>query len=216
MIRALAGLGSSAPAVLCLGAHSDDLEIGCGGTVLRLLQQYPGVRIRWVVLSAAGERRAEAKASAEALLAGAAAEIEIAEFDDRCFPQQLPALKRYFDQLGRSLTPDLVLTHHRGDLHQDHRTVAELTWETFRNHLVLEYEIPKYDGDLGQPNAFVELPRELCVRKIEHLLRLFPSQTSKYWFTDETFWATLRLRGVECRAASGYAEAFHARKVLLM
>jgi LmbE family N-acetylglucosaminyl deacetylase len=216
VIRALAGLGSSAPAVLCLGAHSDDLEIGCGGTVLRLLQQYPGVRIRWVVLSAAGERRAEAKASAEALLAGAAAEIEIAEFEDRCFPQQLPALKRYFDQLGRSLTPDLVLTHHRGDLHQDHRTVAELTWETFRSHLILEYEIPKYDGDLGQPNAFVELPRELCVRKIEHLLRLFPSQTSKYWFTDETFWATLRLRGVECRAASGYAEAFHARKVLLM
>lgn len=216
MIRALAGLGSSAPAVLCLGAHSDDLEIGCGGTVLRLLQQYPGVRIRWVVLSAAGKRRAEAKASAEALLAGAAAEVEIAEFEDRCFPQQLPALKRYFDQLGRSLTPDLVLTHHRGDLHQDHRTVAELTWETFRNHLVLEYEIPKYDGDLGQPNAFVELPRELCVRKVEHLLRLFPSQTSKYWFTDETFWATLRLRGVECRAASGYAEAFHARKVLLM
>lgn len=216
MIRALAGLGSSAPAVLCLGAHSDDLEIGCGGTVLRLLQQYPGVRIRWVVLSAAEERRAEAKASAEALLAGAAAEIEIAEFEDRCFPQQLPALKRYFDQLGRSLTPDLVLTHHRGDLHQDHRTVAELTWETFRNHLVLEYEIPKYDGDLGQPNAFVELPRELCVRKVEHLLRRFPSQTSKYWFTDETFWATLRLRGVECRAASGYAEGFHARKVLLM
>jgi LmbE family N-acetylglucosaminyl deacetylase len=184
--------------------------------VLRLLQQYPGVRIRWVVLSAVGERRAEAKASAEALLAGAAAEIEIAEFEDRCFPQQLPALKRYFDQLGHSLAPDLVLTHHRGDLHQDHRTVAELTWETFRNHLVLEYEIPKYDGDLGQPNAFIELPRELCVRKIEHLLRLFPSQTSKYWFTDETFWATLRLRGVECRAASGYAEAFHARKVLLM
>lgn len=216
MIRALAGLGSSAPAVLCLGAHSDDLEIGCGGTVLRLLQQYPGVRIRWVVLSAAEERRAEAKASAEALLAGAAAEIEIAEFEDRCFPQQLPALKRYFDQLGRSLTPDLVLTHHRGDLHQDHRTVAELTWETFRNHLVLEYEIPKYDGDLGPPNAFVELPRELCVRKVEHLLRRFPSQTSKYWFTDETFWATLRLRGVECRAASGYAEGFHARKVLLM
>lgn len=184
--------------------------------MLRLLQEHPAARVHWVVLSAAGERRAEAAASAEALLAGVDARVEIAEFEDRCFPQQLTELKGFFDRLGRSLTPDLVLTHHHGDLHQDHRTVAELTWQTFRNHLILEYEIPKYDGDLGQPNAFVELPRELCVRKVEHLLRVFPSQTSKYWFTDETLWATLRLRGVECRAGSGYAEAFHARKLLLM
>jgi LmbE family N-acetylglucosaminyl deacetylase len=216
MIQALAGLGSSVPAVLCLGAHSDDLEIGCGGTVLRLLHDYPKARIHWVVLSAAGDRRKEATASAEALLAGFDACIEIAEFEDRFFPQQQAELKRFFDRLGRTLTPDLIVTHHRADLHQDHRTVAELTWETFRNHLVLEYEIPKYDGDLGQPNAYVELPRELCTRKIDHLLRMFPSQTSKFWFTDETFWAVLRLRGVECRAGSGYAEAFHARKLLLM
>jgi len=216
VIRGLAGLGSSAPAVLCIGAHSDDLEIGCGGTVLRLLLEYPMARIHWVVLSAAGDRRAEATASAEALLAGSEACIEVAEFEDRFFPQQQAELKRYFDRLGRSLAPDLILTHHRADLHQDHRTVAELSWETFRNHLILEYEIPKYDGDLGQPNAFVELPRELCVRKVDHLLRMFPSQTSKYWFTDGTFWATLRLRGVECRSGSGYAEAFHVRKLLLM
>jgi LmbE family N-acetylglucosaminyl deacetylase len=216
VIRALAGMGSSAPAVLCIGAHSDDLEIGCGGTVLRILQEYPEARVHWVVLGAAADRRAEAQASAEALLAGADACIEIAEFEDRFFPQQQAELKRFFDRLGRSLAPDLILTHHRADLHQDHRTVAELSWETFRNHLILEYEIPKYDGDLGQPNAFVELPRELAVRKIDHLLHMFPTQTSKYWFTDETFWATLRLRGVECRAGSGYAEAFHARKLLLM
>jgi LmbE family N-acetylglucosaminyl deacetylase len=216
VIRAFAGLGSSAPAVLCLGAHSDDLEIGCGGTVLRLLQDYPKARIHWVVLSAAGDRRAEARASAESLLAGGDACVEIGEFEDRFFPQQQAELKRFFDRLGRAGSPDLILTHHRADLHQDHRTVAELTWETFRNHLVLEYEIPKYDGDLGQPNAFVELPRELCTRKIDHLRRMFPSQASKYWFTDETFWATLRLRGVECRAGSGYAEAFHSRKLLLM
>jgi len=216
MIRALAGLGSSAPAVLCLGAHSDDLEIGCGGTVLRLLHDYPKARIHWVGLSAAGDRRGEATASAEALLAGFDACIEIAEFEDRFFPQHQAELKRFFDRLGRTLSPDLIVTHHRADLHQDHRTVAELTWETFRDHLVLEYEIPKYDGDLGQPNAFVELPREVCARKVDHLLRMFPSQTSKYWFTKETFWAMLRLRGVECRAGSGYAEAFHARKLLLM
>jgi LmbE family N-acetylglucosaminyl deacetylase len=215
MIRTLAGLGS-APAVLCLGAHSDDLEIGCGGTVLRLLQDYPKARIHWVVLSAVGDRRGEATASAEALLAGFEACIEIAEFEDRFFPQQQAELKRFFDQLGRTLSPDLIVTHRRADLHQDHRTIAELTWETFRDHLVLEYEIPKYDGDLGQPNAFVELPREVCARKVDHLLRMFPSQTSKYWFTKETFWAMLRLRGVECRAGSGYAEAFHARKLLLM
>jgi len=215
MIRTLAGLGS-APAVLCLGAHSDDLEIGCGGTVLRLLQDYPKARIHWVVLSAVGDRRGEATASAEALLAGFEACIEIAEFEDRFFPQQQAELKRFFDQLGRTLSPDLIVTHRRADLHQDHRTIAELTWETFRDHLVLEYEIPKYDGDLGQPNAFVELPREVCTRKVDHLLRMFPSQTSKYWFTKETFWAMLRLRGVECRAGSGYAEAFHARKLLLM
>ena len=215
MIRTLAGLGS-APAVLCLGAHSDDLEIGCGGTVLRLLQDYPKARIHWVVLSAADDRRGEATASAEALLAGFDACIEIAEFEDRFFPQQQAELKQFFDQLGRTLSPDLIVTHHRADLHQDHRTIAELTWETFRDHLVLEYEIPKYDGDLGQPNAFVELPREVCTRKVDHLLRMFPSQTSKYWFTKETFWAMLRLRGVECRAGSGYAEAFHARKLLLM
>lgn len=202
--------------VLCLGAHSDDLEIGCGGTILRLLERFPGVKVHWVVLGTEGGRREEAQASAERLLAGAGHDIRLCEFEDRYFPAQASEIKRVFDGLGRSVAPDLIFTHYRDDQHQDHRVVADLTWNTFRNHPILEYEIPKYEGDLGHPNLFVELPRPTCQAKIAHLLRAFPSQTAKYWFSEETFWATLRLRGIECRSASGYAEAFHARKIVLL
>ncbi len=202
--------------VLCLGAHADDLEIGCGGTILRLLERDAGVKVHWVVLSAEGGRRDEAIGSAETLLAGTAHDIQLCAFEDRYFPTQSREIKRVFDSLGQSVSPDLIFTHHREDLHQDHRIVADLTWNTFRDHPILEYEIPKYDGDLGRPNLFVELPRPVCQAKIEHLLRAFPSQGAKYWFSEETFWATLRLRGVECRSASGYAEGFHARKLLLV
>jgi LmbE family N-acetylglucosaminyl deacetylase len=202
--------------VLCLGAHADDLEIGCGGTLLRLLQSEPGITVHWVVFSAERDRRHEAIGSAEAMLACAASrDITICEFEDRYFPAQTMAIKQVFDGLGRSLSPDLIFTHYREDLHQDHRTLAELTWNTFRNHHILEYEIPKYEGDLGRPNVFVELSQPLCRAKIDHVLRAFPSQAGKYWFSDETFWAMLRLRGIECRSASGYAEAFHGRKLLL-
>jgi LmbE family N-acetylglucosaminyl deacetylase len=212
-LRELVGrpLGS----VLCLGAHADDLEIGCGGTILRLLEREAGVKVHWVVLSAEGGRRDEAVGSAEALLAGAAHDIQFCAFEDRYFPSQSREIKRVFDTLGRTLSPDLIFTHYREDLHQDHRVVCELTWNTFRDHHILEYEIPKYEGDLGHPNVFVELPRPVCQAKIQHLLRAFPSQAAKYWFSEETFWATLRLRGIECRSASGYAEAFHGRKILL-
>lgn len=202
--------------VLCLGAHADDLEIGCGGTVLRLLEQEPDLTVHWVVLSAEGARRDEAVGSAETMLAGAATrEIQICGFEDRYFPAQAAQIKQIFDRLGRSISPDLVLTHYHEDLHQDHRVVAEMTRNTFRDHLILEYEIPKFDGDLGQPNVFVELSQPLCQTKVGHLVRAFPSQAEKHWFSEETFWALLRLRGIECRSASGYAEGFHGRKILL-
>jgi len=206
----------SVSTALFLGAHSDDIEIGCGGTVLRLLQENPEVSIHWVVLSATGERRDEALKSANAFLAGSArAEVVVKDFSERYFPYRGEAIKRYFDELGRTVSPDLVLTHHRGDLHQDHRSVSELTWNTFRDHLVLEYEILKYDADLGRPNAFVELDRSMCERKVEAILREFPSQRARYWFDDEAFWAMLRLRGVEARSRTGYAEAFHGTKLVL-
>ena len=201
--------------VLCLGAHADDLEIGCGGTLLSLVAQTPGLQVHWVVLSGEHGRRSEAVGSAETLLAGARADIQVCGFEDRYFPAHAAELKRVFDELGRSVTPDLVFTHCREDLHQDHRLVAELTWNTFRDHPILEYEIPKYDGDLSRPNLFVQLPRAVCEAKVAHLLRAFPTQATKYWYSDETFWAMLRLRGVECRSTTGYAEAFHARKMLL-
>jgi LmbE family N-acetylglucosaminyl deacetylase len=181
-----------------------------------LLETNPRLTVHWVVLSAKGERRQEALGSANAFLAGAMVhDIQVCDFEDRNFPDQRRAIKRYFDTLGATLTPDFVFTHCRQDLHQDHRLVSALTWNTFRNHLILEYEIPKYDGDLGAPNTFVELPRTICESKVRRILEAFPSQQSKYWFSDETFWALLRLRGIECRSATGYAEGFYGRKLVL-
>jgi LmbE family N-acetylglucosaminyl deacetylase len=209
-------LGRSFSSVLCLGAHADDLEIGCGGTILRLLADAAGVKVHWLVLSAESGRRDEAIASAETLLAGTAHDIEVCGFEDRYFPAHGAEIKRVFDRLCRSVAPDIIFTHYREDMHQDHRIVAELTWNTFRDHPILEYEIPKYEGDLGHPNLFVELSRSMCQTKIEHLLGAFPSQAGKSWYSEETFRAMLRLRGIECRSASGYAEAFHARKILLL
>jgi LmbE family N-acetylglucosaminyl deacetylase len=208
-------VGRPVGSVLCLGAHSDDIEIGCGGTLLTLLAQAPGVRVHWIVLSAESGRREEAIQSAQTLLGGAESKIQVCDFEDRYFPAHAAAIKRVFDDLSGSVAPDLVFTHYREDLHQDHRLVAELTWNTFRDHPILEYEIPKYDGDLGRPNLFVELSRSVCESKVEHLLRAFPTQAGKPWYSAETFRALLRLRGIECRSASGYAEAFHARKLLL-
>ena len=201
--------------VLCLGAHADDLEIGCGGTVLRLLEERPGTRVHWVVLSGDEKRAAEARAGAGLFLGEAEHRIHLSEFRDGFFPSQHAQLKEYFEALAREVAPDLVFTHFRDDLHQDHRAVCELTWNTFRDHLVLEYEIPKYDGDLGRPNCYVPLSDDVVRRKIENLAQAFPSQTGKDWFDGETFRGLMRLRGMESRAASGYAEAFHARKLLL-
>ena len=203
------------PRILCLGAHSDDIEIGCGGTLLRLIGEYPGLRIDWVVLSSDERREAEARASAEAFLAEVEQkQIVVERFRDGFFPASLAEIKPYFERL-KDARPDLIFTHYRHDLHQDHRVVCELTWNTFRDHLVVEYEIPKYDGELVSPNLFVALNGEILDRKIELLHRCFASQRDKQWFDAETFRGLARLRGLECASATRYAEAFVARKLLV-
>ena len=201
--------------VLCLGAHSDDIEIGCGGTLLRFKADFPQVRFQWVVLSAAGARGEEAKKSAGLFTSGCEAEVILKDFRDGFFPYSGPQIKGFFEELKGQVNPDLVFTHWQGDAHQDHRVLSELTWNTFRNHMILEYEIPKYDGDLGRPNFFVSLEKPLYEEKVRHLFTAFESQQSKHWFQRETFFGLMRIRGMECNASSGYAEAFHARKVVL-
>jgi len=202
--------------ILCLGAHSDDIEIGCGGTVLRILEENPDAEVFWVVMGASGQRADEATASAKSFLARARQkEVIVKEFRDGFFPYIGAEIKGFFEELKRSFAPDLVLTHCRSDLHQDHRLVSELTWNTFRNHLILEYEILKYDGDLGTPNVFVHLTESLARRKVGILLDSFRSQLKKNWFTEDAFLAILRLRGLECNAPEKYAEAYHARKLVL-
>jgi len=202
--------------VLCLGAHADDIEIGCGGTILRLVAEVPRLSLRWIVFSGAGERRAEAEASARHFLAGIAdAEARILDFRDGFFPSQHMPIKETFERLKREYQPALVLTHYREDLHQDHRLICELSYNTFRDHLIWEYETPKYDGDLGNPNLFAPLAEVHYRGKIEALLEHFPSQRSRAWFSAETFLALMRLRGIGCNAASGYAEAFYCRKAVL-
>lgn len=203
--------------VLCLGAHSDDIEIGCAGTLQRLLVESTGVCCHWIVLSGGNsdQRASEARASARELLGAAAATIEVQSFRDAFFPYCGNQVKEYFEELKRRIRPDIVFTHHRDDLHQDHRLVAELSWNTFRDHLILEYEVPKYDGGLGSPNLFVPLTNESVARKIELLMTHFGSQRSNQWFSAETFRGLLRIRGVECNAPSGYAEAFYCRKCVV-
>ncbi len=200
--------------ILCLGAHSDDIEIGCAGTILGLLARYSRAQIEWVVLSGGGERGEEARRSAEHILRGTRAEIRVEDFRDGFFPYQ-PEIKEFFESLKGRVKPDIIFTHHRDDLHQDHRTVSGLTWNTFRHHLILEYEVPKYDGELGSPNLFVPLSARIRQRKIRHLMRHFGSQRSKKWYDEQTFLGLMRLRGVECAAVTGYAEGFHCRKAVL-
>jgi LmbE family N-acetylglucosaminyl deacetylase len=201
--------------LLCLGAHSDDIEIGCGGTVLALLEKHPEVEVKWVVFSGQAVRAEEARNSAELFLAKAGQKtVVLQDFRDSFFPAQWEAIKESLNSL-RSFSPDLVLTHFRDDLHQDHRVISDLTWNAFRDHLVLEYEIPKWDGDLGRPNFYVPLERRVCQLKVSNLLTAFKSQAGKHWFDNETFFSLLRLRGVEANAPGRYAEAFYARKLSL-
>lgn len=202
--------------ILCIGAHCDDIEIGCGGTLALWAQRYPRARFIWAIFAAGSPRAEESRTAARALLGQSAhVDFELFDFRDSYFPAFYAPIKEAVEDLRRRVTPDVVLTHAGHDGHQDHRLLADLTWKAFRNHLVLEYEIPKFEGDLLPPNVYVPLPENLARHKVETLLTSFPSQAGHYWFTADTFTALMRLRGIECRAASGMAEAFHGRKVVL-
>lgn len=202
--------------VLCLGAHADDIEIGCGGTILNLAGKYPACEFHWVVFSAIGVRQGEAQRGARLFTASARLHgPQLEPFRDSFMPYSGAEVKNVFEHLKQTIHPDLIFTHNCRDAHQDHRLVAELTRVTFRNHLILEYEVPKYDGDLGQPNLFVLLEDEVCQRKVRYIMDAFQSQQSRSWFQESTFRALMRLRGMECNAPSGYAEAFYCRKIIL-
>lgn len=201
--------------VLCLGAHSDDIEIGCGGTLLKLIRDHPNLTISWIVFSAEKQRAREARASAKTFLAGAArANVGIKKFRGSFFPSYAEQIKDYFEEIKSTCQPDVVFTHYRDDRHQDHRVLSDLTWNTFRNHLILEYEIPKYDGDLGIPNFFVRLDEDLCLKKAAYLCRFFQTQGNRHWFSEDTFLSLMRLRGVECASPTKFAEAFFCRKAI--
>jgi len=202
--------------VLAIGAHPDDIEIGCAGTILKLIERGAVSEVHWVVLSGDGDRGCEARSSAEALLEGVPrSEVVVCDFPDGFFPYEGQRIKDFFERLKVEVSPDVVLTHQRADLHQDHRLCCELAWNSFRDHLILEYEVPKYDGDMSAPNAFVPLSEGLSRRKIDHLMSHFGSQHSKRWFREELFSSLLRLRGMECNSPSSYAEAFFCRKAVL-
>jgi LmbE family N-acetylglucosaminyl deacetylase len=216
LLRLEAPEGRGGHRVLALGAHSDDLEIGCGGTILRLAAAGLLADAWWIVLSGDQARAEEAKAGADAFLEGVPrSTVLMRDFRDGFFPYVGGELKGFFEELKHQVQPDVIFTPRREDFHQDHRLVSELTWNTFRNHLILEYEVPKYDGDLRSPNVFVELSEELCRRKVDTLVGAFASQAHRAWFTPDVFWSLLRLRGLEANAASGYAEGFQCRKLVL-
>jgi LmbE family N-acetylglucosaminyl deacetylase len=202
--------------ILAVGAHADDIEIGCGGTVLELLAAHTKCEVCWVVLSADGPRAAEARQSGDVFLDGATEKRVIVEsFRDGFFPYVGPGIKEFFERLKAEVSPDLILTHHGSDLHQDHRVVSELTWNTFRDHLILEYEVPKYDGDFGSPNLFVHLDEGTVQLKIKRILDHFSSQADRQWFGEDVFRSMLRLRGMESNSPTLYAEGFYSRKVVL-
>ena len=202
--------------ILCLGAHADDIEIGAGGTLLKLSEQLPDLEVQWVVFSAPGPRAEEARRSAdEFLITLPRKQVIIGSFRESYFPSEWVAIKDWFEEVKAKFAPDLVFTHYRDDRHQDHRVLSDLAWNTFRNHLILEYEILKYDGDLGSPNVFVPLSEQLCLRKTQLLLKYFRTQSAKHWFTSDTFEAMHRIRGIECVSPTGRAEAFYSRKLVL-
>ena len=202
--------------VLCLGAHSDDIEIGAGGTILHMISGGALLDVHWCVMSSSSDRATEARASADDFLAGALSKtIEIANFEDSYFPSQTRELKAWLNALRGRISPDIIFTHARHDAHQDHREINQLTTNVFRDHLVLEYEIPNWDGDLTERNVYLPLPAEIMQRKTELLLKHFGTQRSKDWFDEDTFRGLARLRGMECRAPSRFAEAFTVRKLML-
>jgi len=205
---------SKKPKILCLGAHADDVEIGCGGTILRLISEVPEVQFYWVVFSSGSERAKEAHQSANFFLRGAGSKvITVQDYRESYFPFFGADIKDFFEKLRKDISPDLVFTHYKNDAHQDHRLLSELTWNTFRNHFILEYEIPKYDGDLGNPNLYVYLDESVVQKKVKFICDVFQSQNEKQWFNEETFRSILRIRGVESNSPSKYAEAFYCRKM---
>jgi LmbE family N-acetylglucosaminyl deacetylase len=207
-----AGRGLS---ILCMGAHSDDIEIGCGGTVLHLAEHYPGCEFHWVVFNAIGTRETEARRAAQLFAGSRLKSTLLKTFKDGFMPYVGSELKAIFENHLKQLSPDLIFTHNGNDAHQDHRLISQLTWNTFRDHLILEYEIPKYDGDLGRPSIFLPLERGVCEKKVGYLMDAFQSQQTKRWFQPETFLSLMRLRGMECNASSCYAEAFYCRKLII-
>ena len=211
----LEGRATESLQILCLGCHSDDIEIGCGGTILRLAEQYPNAEFHWVVFNAVGVREAEAQRGATLFAGPHLKALLLKSFQDGFMPYVAGEVKTVFEKELKQLSPDLIFTHYGNDAHQDHRLIAELTWNTFRDHLILEYEIPKYDGDMGRPSVFVPLEAELCQTKVKYLMDTFQSQRAKQWFQQDTFLSLMRLRGMECNAPSSYAEAFYCRKLVL-
>jgi len=201
--------------VLCLGCHSDDIEIGCGGVILRLAEQYPDCNFHWVVFSAIGVRETEARRAAELFAGSRVKTLLLKTFQDGFMPYVGAEVKTIFEKELKQINPSLIFTHNGKDAHQDHRLVSELTWNTFRNHLILEYEIPKYDGDMGQPRVFVPLETDVYQKKVRYIMDTFQSQRTKPWFQQDTFLSLMRLRGMECNAPSGYAEAFYCRKLVI-
>ena len=208
-------LTTSSPTILCLGAHSDDIEIGCGATLRHLLGRMPEASVHWAVFSADRERADEARRGAELFAGDRVTTLDLHTFRDGFFPDAFGEIKERFCDLQQAVDPDVIFTAWRCDAHQDHRLISELTSQTFRNHLILEYEVMKYDGDMGTPNVYVPLRADEADRKVESLISVFGSQRSKYWFSEDTFRALMRLRGVECRSPSGYAEAFYGHKLVV-
>lgn len=212
----LDGGTNNALQILALGCHSDDIEIGCGGAILKLGVEHPDCVFHWVVFSAIGVRAAEARHAAAQFVDPLRLKGPVLKtFPDGFMPFVGADIKPVFEELKRAVSPDLIFTHNRRDAHQDHRLISELTWNTFRNHLILEYEIPKYDGDMGQPSVFLPMSLEMCEKKVRLIMDTFRSQCDKHWFQRETFLSLMRLRGMECNSPSGYAEAFYGRKLVL-
>lgn len=203
--------------LLCLGAHSDDIEIGCGGAIIKILDARPDTRIHWIVFSSTRDRAEEARRSAALFLSGAqdGGNVVVKEFRDSFFPYIGAEIKTYFEDLKQAVNPDLIFTHCRHDLHQDHRLLSELTWNTYRNHLILEYEIIKYDGDLRSPGVFVQLSANQAQRKVDHIMQVFKSQGHRAWFSEDAFFGIMRIRGLESNAPEKYAEGFYCRKMVL-
>jgi LmbE family N-acetylglucosaminyl deacetylase len=201
--------------ILCLGAHCDDIEIGCGGTIIRLVEEYEIRQLKWIVFTSSEERADEARRSAESFMKECKEkEIIIKKFKDGFLPYEAEKIKNLFEEL-KAFDPDIIFTHYRNDLHQDHRTICELTWNTFRTHQIFEYEIPKYDGDLSSPNFFVTLNKEVAKSKVDIITKCFQSQAGKQWFDKDTFFAMMRIRGIESASPTKFAEGFYVRKSIL-